>query len=431
MADLPTLNTGTNTFMENIIDELNYRGLIKEYSNEENLRKLFSSKQTIYCGFDPSASSLHIGNFVMISILMRLQRAGHKIIALVGGATGMIGDPSGKSKERNLLTKEGVAQNTLAIKSQLERFIDLTDPEKGMIVNNYDWFEHISLLDYLRDTAKYFPINYMLNKDIVRSRLETGISLTEFCYMTLQSYDFKYLHDHYGCNIQIGGNDQWGNLTAGLDLIRKTEGEKTDVECMTAHLITRSDGKKFGKSEDGALFLDKKLTSPYKLYQFFINQSDEDSIKYLKVFTFLSKEEITEIEKEHLANLGKRVAQKVLAYEVTKTIHGKVEADEAVHMSEVLFSNDFKSLKVNQIEELFGNYKISIDKEMSLEDLLITIKAASSKREAREFIKNGATSINGNKETDALKVFSKAEALFDKYLIVRRGKKNYYLVEIK
>lgn len=414
--------------MANVIDDLNFRGLIKEYSNEENVRKLFDTKQTIYCGFDPSASSLHIGNFVMISILMRLQRAGHRIIALVGGATGMIGDPSGKSKERNLLTKEGVKANTLAIKNQLERFIDLSDPEKGIIVNNYDWISDISLLDYLRDTAKFFPINYMLNKDIVKSRLETGISLTEFCYMTLQSYDFKYLHDKYGCNLQIGGNDQWGNLTAGLDFIKKTEGDKTDVECMTAHLITRSDGKKFGKSEDGALFLDPNLTSPYKLYQFFYNQSDEDSIKYIKVFTFLSKEEILEIEKEHLANLGRRVAQKVLAYEVTKIIHGKEEADEAVHMSEVLFSNDFKSLKEKQIEEIFGNYKIELSEELPLEDLLIRIKASSSKREAREFIKNGAVSINGEKQTDNMKILTRADALYNKYLIVRRGKKNYYLV---
>ena len=414
--------------MANVIDDLNFRGLIKEYSNEENVRKLFDTKQTIYCGFDPSASSLHIGNFVMISILMRLQRAGHRIIALVGGATGMIGDPSGKSKERNLLTKEGVKANTLAIKNQLERFIDLSDPEKGIIVNNYDWISNISLLDYLRDSAKFFPINYMLNKDIVKSRLETGISLTEFCYMTLQSYDFKYLHDKYGCNLQIGGNDQLGNLTAGLDFIKKTEGDKTDVECMTAHLITRSDGKKFGKSEDGALFLDPNLTSPYKLYQFFYNQSDEDSIKYIKVFTFLSKEEILEIEKEHLANLGRRVAQRVLAYEVTKIIHGKEEADEAVHMSEVLFSNDFKSLKEKQIEEIFGNYKIELSEELPLEDLLIRIKASSSKREAREFIKNGAVSINGEKQTDNMKILTRTDALYNKYLIVRRGKKNYYLV---
>ena len=416
--------------MINVIDDLNYRGLIKEYSNEENVHKLFESKQTIYCGFDPSASSMHIGNFVMISILMRLQRAGHKIIALVGGGTGMIGDPSGKSKERNLLTPDKVVENTNAIKKQLERFIDLSDPEKGMILNNYDWLGKVSLLEYLRDTAKFFPINYMLSKDIVKSRLDAGISLTEFCYMTLQSYDFKYLHDKYGVNIQIGGNDQWGNLTAGLDFIRKTEGDEEKVECMTAHLITRSDGKKFGKSEDGALFLDRNLTSPYKLYQFFINQSDEDSVKYLKVFTFLPKEEINEIEKEHLANLGARIAQKRLAYEVVKIVHSEEDAEEAKKMSEVLFSNNFSSLKEESLKELFANSKIEVKEKMKLEDLLIFIKAASSKREAREFIKNNAVSVNGIKINDALKEFDKEDALFNKYLVVKRGKKNYYLVEI-
>lgn len=416
--------------MINVIDDLNYRGLIKEYSNEENVHKLFESKQTIYCGFDPSASSMHIGNFVMISILMRLQRAGHKIIALVGGGTGMIGDPSGKSKERNLLTPDKVQENTNAIKKQLERFIDLSDPEKGMILNNYDWLGKVSLLEYLRDTAKFFPVNYMLSKDIVKSRLDAGISLTEFCYMTLQSYDFKYLHDKYGVNIQIGGNDQWGNLTAGLDFIRKTEGDEEKVECMTAHLITRSDGKKFGKSEDGALFLDRNLTSPYKLYQFFINQSDEDSVKYLKVFTFLPKEEINEIEKEHLANLGARIAQKRLAYEVVKIVHSEEDAEEAKKMSEVLFSNNFSSLKEESLKELFANSKIEVKEKMKLEDLLIFIKAASSKREAREFIKNNAVSVNGIKTNDALKEFDKEDALFNKYLVVKRGKKNYYLVEI-
>ena len=416
--------------MINVIDDLNYRGLIKEYSSEENVHKLFESKQTIYCGFDPSASSMHIGNFVMISILMRLQRAGHKIIALVGGGTGMIGDPSGKSKERNLLTPDKVEENTNAIKKQLERFIDLSDPEKGMILNNYDWLGKVSLLEYLRDTAKFFPVNYMLSKDIVKSRLDAGISLTEFCYMTLQSYDFKYLHDKYGVNIQIGGNDQWGNLTAGLDFIRKTEGDEEKVECMTAHLITRSDGKKFGKSEDGALFLDRNLTSPYKLYQFFINQSDEDSVKYLKVFTFLPKEEINEIEKEHLANLGARIAQKRLAYEVVKIVHSEEDAEEAKKMSEVLFSNNFSSLKEESLKELFANSKIEVKEKMKLEDLLIFIKAASSKREAREFIKNNAVSVNGIKTNDALKEFDKEDALFNKYLVVKRGKKNYYLVEI-
>ncbi len=417
--------------MENIIDDLNYRGLIKDYSNEEEIRKLLSTPQTVYCGFDPSASSMHIGNFVMIATLMRLQRAGHRIIAVVGGATGMIGDPSGKSKERVLQTPERVKQNTQNIHDQLAKFLDLKDPKKGLLINNYDWLSKITLLDYLRDYAKYFSVNYMLAKDIVSSRLESGISLTEFTYMTLQSIDFLHLHREYGVNIQIGGSDQWGNLTAGIDLIKKLEGPEAKAECMTGHLITRSDGKKFGKSEDGALFLDPKLTSPYKLYQFFYNQSDEDCIRYLKIFTFLTKEEISKIEKEHLAALGARIGQKVLAFEVTKIVHGEEKANEAKNMSEALFSNDFASLTQENIEELFENYKISIDSIEPLEDLLIQIKAASSKREVREFLKNNAISINGVKESDGNKVFTKDDCLFNKYLIIKRGKKNYYLVEVK
>ncbi len=417
--------------MQNIIDDLNYRGLIKDYSNVDEVRELLSTPQTIYCGFDPSASSMHIGNFVMISILMRLQKAGHRIIAVVGGGTGMIGDPSGKSKERNLQTVEGVKKNTECIRQQLERFLDLSDPKKGILLNNYDWLSQISLLEYLRDYAKYFNVNYMLAKDIVASRLDAGISLTEFTYMTLQSIDFLKLHREYGVNIQIGGSDQWGNLTAGLDLIRKLDGSEEKVGCMTAHLITRSDGKKFGKSEDGALFLDPKLTSPYKLYQFFFNQSDDDSIKYLKVFTFLTKEEISSIEKEHLANLGQRIGQKALAYEVVKIIHGEEKAIEAKNMSEALFSESYSTLSEENLNELFANFKIQVEEIKPLEDLLIQIKAASSKREAREFIKNNAISINGNKWNDPLKVASKEDFLFNKYLIVKRGKKNYYLIEVK
>ena len=415
--------------MANIIDDLNWRGLIKDYSDQEKMRKLLETPQTIYCGFDPSASSLHLGNFVMISILMRLQQAGHRIIALVGGGTGMIGDPSGKSKERNLLDKNATKSNADAIYNQLTKFLHFDNPSKGKMVNNYDWLSQISLLDYLRDYAKYFNVSYMINKDIVKSRLEAGISLAEFSYMTLQSIDFLKLHELEGANIQIGGSDQWGNLTAGLELIRKVQ---PDAECevMTANLITRSDGKKFGKSEDGALFLDPKLTSPYKMYQFFINQSDEDSVKYIKIFTFLSKEEISDIEKEHLANLGQRIAQKRLAYEVVKIIHGEEAANEAIKMSECLFKNDFKDLKEEQIEELFPKNMIhEVNGEYSLVDLVIEAGAASSKREAREFIKNGAILINGEQEKDENKVLGAKDGLFGKYIILRRGKKNYYLLK--
>ena len=415
--------------MENIIEELNWRGLIQEYSNEEKMKELLSTKQTIYCGFDPSASSMHVGNFVMISILMRLQRAGHKVIAVVGGATGMIGDPSGKSKERNLQGKETLQKNTESIRAQLERFIDLTDPEKGAIVNNYDWLGNISFLDYLRDYGKYFPINYMLSKDIIASRLEAGISFTEFSYMTLQSVDFLTLHQKYGCNIQIGGNDQWGNLTAGLELIRKVEGNDVNVGVMTAHLLTRADGKKFGKSEDGALFLDPKLTSPYKLYQYFINTTDEDAIRYLKVFSFKSREEIIAIEKEHLANPGARIGQKALAADIVETIHGKEGLEEALKVTQAFFSGDVKNLTEEQIENVLGGGNvIELDSSLPLEDFLILIKAASSKREAREFIAGNSVLVNGDKVNSNIEV-SKENALFNKYTIIRRGKKNYFLVK--
>lgn len=413
----------------NLIEDLEYRGLIKDFSNKEKVIELLKTPQTIYCGFDPSASSMHIGNFVMISLLMRFQQAGHRVIALVGGGTGMIGDPSGKSKERAFLTAADVNANTDSIKKQLSRFLDFSDPSKGIVVNNYDWLSKLSLIDYLRDVGKYFGINYMLSKDIVASRLETGISLTEFTYMTLQSYDFYTLYKEYGCNLQIGGGDQRGNLTSGLDFIKKIEGPDAPVEVMTANLITKSDGKKFGKSEDGAIFLDEKLLSPYKMYQFFFNQTDEDAIKYIKIFTFLTKEEITEIEKEHLANLGQRVGQKRLAYEVTKIIHGKEKADEAVLMSEALFSGNFKALNKSQIEELFNSLKFKIDSNDKLEDILIKIKAASSKREAREFVKNGAVTVNGEKITDPNKVFTSEELLADSFLVIKRGKKNFYLAE--
>ncbi len=411
----------------NIIDDLNYRGLIEQYSNEEAVRELLDKPTTIYCGFDPSASSMHVGNFVMISLLMRLQQAGHKIIAIVGGATGMIGDPSGKSKERNLQTKETLAANTAAIKAQLERFLDLSDPNKGQILNNYDWLGEMNILDFLRDYGKYFPIGYMLSKEIVSSRLEAGISFAEFTYQILQAVDFYHLHHSEGVAIQIGGNDQWGNLTGGLELIRKIDGNDEKVEAMTCRLITRSDGKKFGKSEKGALFLDPNLTSPYQLYQFFMNTTDEDAVRYIKVFTFLSHDEIEDIAREHIANPGMRIAQKRLAYEVTALIHGKEAADEAVAMSNVLFTGDVASLSEKEIIELLGSLEVKVEEGLSLVDLLIKVGAAQSKTQARTFIAQNSVSVNGAKVNDEAKLYSKADALHNKYLIIRRGKKNYFL----
>ena len=415
----------------NIIDELKARNLIKDFSNEEEVRELLNTKQTIYCGFDPSAASMHVGNFVMISLLMRLQRAGHKIVALVGGATGMIGDPSGKSKERNLQGKETLQENTLRIKKQLERFIDLSDPEKGIIVNNYDWISKLSVLDYLRDYGKYFPVNYMLSKDIVSSRLQSGVSYTEFSYMILQSIDFLTLYKNEGVRIQIGGGDQWGNLTSGLELIRKVEGIDTKVGCFTVPLLLDQNGKKFGKSEGGALYLDEKLVSPYKIYQYFINVSDDDAARYLKVFSFKSLDEIAQISKEHFDNLGMRIAQKALAYEIVSLIHGEAKAEECKKMSEVLFSGNIKELSKDAIMELFGDFLTNQNEGMILEDLLIAIKAASSKREAREFINGNSIAINGEKCQDAHKVIDKSLAMYGEYVVIKRGKKNYYLVRFQ
>ena len=414
--------------MSNIIEDLKYRDLIEQVSDEEKVAKLLEGNCPVYCGFDPSAASMHLGNYVMISLLRRFQLAGHKIVAVVGGATGMIGDPSGKSKERNLQTEETLRANTESIRHQLERYIDLSDPSKGVLLSNYDWLGHMSTIEFLRDYGKYFPINYMLSKEIVKSRLEAGISFTEFAYQILQSVDFLHLYKEEGVRIQLGGNDQWGNLTSGLELIRKLEGDDAPAGAITAHLILRSDGKKLGKSEKGALFLDANLTSPYTLYQYFMNVTDDDAIRFLKVFSFLSKEEIEDVARQHFAAPGERIGQKRVAYEVTKDIHGKEAADEAVRMSEALFSNQFDSLSEKEIEEVFGEFKRKVEPCL-LEDLLITLGAASSKREARTFITGNSVSINGKKVTDPKAMVDSSLALHGKYAIVKRGKKNYYLAE--
>ena len=420
--------------MENIVDELRWRGLIEQFSDEEKVRELFSTPQTVYCGFDPSASSMHLGNFVMISLLMRLQRAGHRIIALVGGATGMIGDPSGKSKERNLQGKEALQANTASIRAQLERFLDLEDPRKGIILNNYDWLGEMALIDFLRDYGKHFSVNYMLSKEIVRSRLEAGISFTEFSYQILQSVDFLRLYDTEGCRIQVGGNDQWGNLTSGLELIRKARGEEASCAAMTARLITRADGKKFGKSEDGALFLDPKLTSPYKLYQYFINCTDEDAVRYLKVFTFLGREEIEAIEKEHLASPGMRIAQKRLASEVVSLIHGEEARKDAVALTEALFSGKVEGLSKEQLDEIYlGKEEILVPAGTPILDALILVGMAPSKTQARTLLSQGSVSLNGRRiepsEWEGLRLEGK-DALPGKRLLFRKGKKNYYLATL-
>ncbi len=414
----------------NILQELQQRGLIKDVSNLDEVSQLLSAPTTIYCGFDPSAISMHLGNFVQISILMRLQRAGHRIIAVVGGATGMIGDPSGKSKERNLLNAASIEANTRAIKKQLEKYLDFSDSKKGMVVNNFDWLGKLSMIDYLRDYGKYFPINYMLAKDVVANRLESGLSYTEFSYMLLQSIDFLHLYQREGCRLQFGGSDQWGNLTSGLELIRKIGGMDAKAGVFTTPLITRSDGKKFGKSEDGALFLDPQLTSPYLIYQYFYNVSDIDAIAYLRVFSFLALTDIAQIEKDHQAALGQRIAQRRLAESVVTTLHGDGALREAKMMSEVLFTGQFKSLNEAQLLQVLGALKVKLTPNTLLEDALIQCTLASSKREAREFIQGQSISINGETVNQLTYTLKKENALFGKYFVLRRGKKLYVLVEL-
>jgi tyrosyl-tRNA synthetase len=415
----------------NIFHDLQQRGLIKDVSNLEEVSNLLNTPTTIYCGFDPSAISMHLGNFVQISILMRLQRAGHRIIAVVGGATGMIGDPSGKSKERNLLNAASIEANTQAIKKQLERYLDFSDPKKGIVVNNFDWLGKLSMIDYLRDYGKYFPINYMLAKDVVAHRLETGLSYTEFSYMMLQSIDFLHLYQQFQCRLQFGGSDQWGNLTSGLELIRKIGGMDAKAGVFTTPLITRSDGKKFGKSEDGALFLDASLTSPYNIYQYFYNVSDLDAIAYLKVFSFFDLQSIAQIEKDHQAALGQRIAQKRLAESVVTSLHSLAALNEAKMMSEVLFNGQFKSLSETQLLSVLGGLKVKLSQGTLLEDALIQSNLASSKREAREFIQGQSISINGETMNQLTYTLKKEQALFGKYIVLRRGKKLYVLIELQ
>ncbi len=417
--------------MIRIFDELKQRGLIKDTSNEEEVRQLLSSPTTIYSGFDPSAISMHLGNFVQISILMRLQKAGHRIIAVVGGATGMIGDPSGKSKERNLLHAEALEANTQAIKKQLQRYLDFSDPKKGIVVNNFEWLGKLTMIDYLRDYGKYFPINYMLAKDVVANRLESGLSYTEFSYMLLQSIDFLHLYQKENCQLQFGGSDQWGNLTSGLELIRKIGSSDKKAGVFSTPLITRSDGKKFGKTEDGALFLDASLTSPYAIYQYFYNVDDVTALSYLKVFSFDSLETLAGIESQHQANLGQRIAQKYLAAGMVKVLHGEMALNEAKMMSEVLFTGQFKSLTEAQLLSVLGGLKVKLFPGILLEDALIQSNLASSKREAREFIQGQSISINGEIVNQLTYTFKKEQALFGTYFVLRRGKKLYVLVELQ
>lgn len=418
--------------MIDIFDDLNKRGLLDSYSDKEKIRELLKTPQTIYCGFDPSNKSMQLGNFIMIHILSKLQKAGHRIIAVVGGATGMIGDPSGKKSERSFLEPEQVNYNVECLKKQLSKYLDFSDPNKGICVNNYDWWSTTNVLTYLRDFGKMMPINYMLAKEIVKSRLEVGISYTEFSYMILQAGDFWNLRSKYGCVMQIGGGDQWGNLTTALDFVKKKEGEKCPCQVFSVKLICDSNGKKFGKSEKGALFLDPSMTSPFNIYQYFINVADNDVGRYLYIFDDRPLEELDAIVAEHMQAPEKRMGQKTLAYSVTSLVHGKEAADECVKMTEAIFSGDFKNLKVQSLLDLASSLDaIEVEPGMNLVDALINTKLASSKREAREFLKGNAVSLNGEKVVDPNMILDGSNALDGKVFFLKRGKKNNAAIILK
>jgi tyrosyl-tRNA synthetase len=414
----------------NILQDLEFRGLLHQLTDREGLEeKLQQERVVLYCGFDPTADSLHIGSLLPILILKRFQDAGHIPLALVGGGTGLIGDPSGKSSERTLNTADVVEEWTQSIKQQLSRFLDFSG-NKAELVNNYDWLGSLNVIEFLRDIGKNFTVNYMLAKDSVDSRIGKGISFTEFSYMILQSYDFMQLNLTKNCSLQVGGSDQWGNITAGLELIGKTSGNR--AYGMTIPLVTKSDGQKFGKTEGGAVWLDATKTSPYQFYQFWINTEDNDVIRFLKYFTFLAHEEINHLEEEVKAQPEKREAQRILAREVTKLVHGDVALQSALNITQALFSGNVQELTPTEIIEAFRDApSTSIeDQELGLVDLLVTVGAAPSKRQARQDIESGAVTVNGTKTTEIEKKVSELGRIGGSYLIIRRGKKNYFLVKI-
>ncbi|KRE49314.1 tyrosine--tRNA ligase [Paenibacillus sp. Soil522] len=419
---------------DDLLADLEYRGLVQQFTNREELhKKLTNERVVLYCGFDPTADSLHIGSLLPILCLRRFQQAGHIPLALVGGGTGLIGDPSGRSTERSLNTAETVSQWTESLKRQLSRFLDFevtANPAK--LVSNYDWIEPLDVITFLRDVGKNFTVNYMLAKDSVDSRLSSGISFTEFSYMILQAYDFHKLHQEHGCALQIGGSDQWGNITAGLDLIGKMGGG--DAYGMTMPLVTKSDGKKFGKSESGAIWLDRSKTSAYQFYQFWINTEDNDTIKFLKYFTFLSRAEIEALETELQTQPEKRVAQRELAREITRLVHGQEALDSAEKITQAFFSGDVNQLSEAELIEALQDMPTTVltnRDEIGLMDLLIESGAAPSRRQAKQDIVSGSISINGTKQTDVESVVNAEQRLYGKFVVLRRGKKNYFLIRFK
>ncbi|RSK48221.1 tyrosine--tRNA ligase [Bacillus canaveralius] len=416
-----------------LLRELEWRGIIYQQTDEEGIKDtLNKEKISLYCGVDPTADSMHIGHLLPFLTLRRFQNAGHRPIVLVGGATGLIGDPSGKSEERKLQTLETVQDNVKGLQGQLERIFDFEGENGAIMVNNYDWAGSMDIVTFLRDYGKHVGVNYMLAKDTIASRLDTGISFTEFTYTILQAMDFLHLYEHHHCRMQIGGSDQWGNITTGLELIRKMQPEGSKAYGLTIPLVTKADGTKFGKTESGAIWLDPEKTSPYEFYQFWINTADADVIKYLKYFTFLSKEEIEELEKAVEEDPHLRKAQKALAEEMTALIHGPEALQQTIKISEALFSGDVKTLSAAEIKQGFKDvpsYAHGGEEDISLVDLLVAAKISPSKRQAREDVGNGAVSVNGERVTDTDKILTKADRIEEQFTIIRRGKKKYFLIK--
>ncbi len=408
-----------------LFEELKWRGLIKDIAGEDIEKKLNDERITFYWGTDPTADSLHLGHYSSLLTAKRLSNYGHKPILLVGGATGLIGDPR-PTAEREIISKEELNKNLLGIKNQVNKIFD----GKAIIVNNFDWIKDMNYIDFLRDVGKYINVNYMLSKDIINRRLETGITYAEFSYTLIQGFDFLHLFEKYNCILQAEGSDQWGNITTGLDLIKKKTGK--DAYAFTMPLVLDAHGNKFGKSEGNALWLDLNKTSSYELYQYLINTDDSMCESYLKIFTFLTPDEIIDIVKKHNENPHLREAQKILAREIITDLHGKEEYEKALKISEILFKGDIKNLDSKDIESVFKNVlNYEISEEMNVVDLLVKAQICSSKREAREFITTNSITINGDKINDVDFVISKSVAIDNKFIVIRRGKKKYYLIKFK
>ncbi|WP_394137592.1 tyrosine--tRNA ligase [Cytobacillus oceanisediminis] len=417
----------------NVLEDLQWRGIVYQQTDEEGIQNTIDKEKiSLYCGVDPTADSMHIGHLLPFLTLRRFQKVGHRPIVLVGGATGLIGDPSGKSEERKLQTLETVQHNVDCIQNQLKRIFDFDSENGAIMVNNYDWAGSMDIVTFLRDYGKHVGVNYMLAKDTISSRLETGISFTEFTYTILQAMDFLHLFENHNCKMQIGGSDQWGNITTGLELIRKMASEGSKAYGLTIPLVTKADGTKFGKTESGAIWLDPEKTSPYEFYQFWINTADADVIKYLKFFTFLSREEIEELEKAVQQEPHLRKAQKALAEEMTRLIHGDEALEQAIKITAALFSGDIKNLSASEIKQGFKDvpsYEHSEGGEVGIIDLLVAAKISPSKRQAREDVTNGAVSVNGERVTELGYVLSEKDRIEGQFTVIRRGKKKYFLIK--